>query len=194
MGADLRGHKGSAGIARIALLLGSALLASCAQSAVPPSNTEPPTAPSLSAQPSPSLSTSSPAATSASAAPSTLAGAVDALADALERSDWNAIAATIGPEGWNAGFHASGGTNDMAPPAAVSWLRARAEGDRLNVVVERRPEPIGDGRNTLQSTWRGFNAYMTTPNRTPVQGVQLILSSQGGRWYWRTGVFGGPAS
>jgi hypothetical protein len=170
------------------------LLVACAPvspaSATPtPTLTSSPAA-STAARASPTPSTALPTATREAA---TVEGAIDELASALERSDWNALAAAIGPEGWNAGFYAGGGTNDMPATAAMSWLRARAENDRLTVSVDRRGQTTSDGRTVLTSRWRDFNAYMTTPNRTPVQTVQLVLSRQGERWYWRTGSFGGPA-
>ena len=120
---------------------------------------------------------------------------IEDLASALERSDWAAVRRALASK-WNPGFYSGEGTRDQSPDEAIAWLQQRADNGRLDVQVDRRPTPANDGtdRQMLNSTWRGFNAYMTTPNRTPVQGVTLYLNNEGGRWLWRTGVFGGPAS
>jgi hypothetical protein len=133
-------------------------------------------------------STATPAATRSS-----LQEGIDELASALERSDWVAIRGALAPK-WNPGFYSGEGTRDLNPDEAIAWLQQRAENGRLDVTVERQSAPTNDGtdRQQLSSTWRGFNAYMTTPNRTPVQKVNIYLSNEGGRWLWRTGVFGGP--
>ncbi len=141
----------------------------------------------------PPLPSSAVSSSPSQASRATAEQSIDELADALESSSWGKIRDLIAPTGWSAGFSGAEGTRRMAPDEAVQWLRARASNDKLVVNVDRRPVLSSGGRPYVWSLWTDFNAYMTTPNRTPRQRVQLLFNRVGDLWYWNLAVFGTPA-
>lgn len=114
----------------------------------------------------------------------------DALADALERSDYSALERLVTPEGWTAGFYQGEADPRRTPAETIEFLRSRQKGAMLQVAVQRRPlfqresyQPAGE--LYLRSTWRDWGL-------DAVQNVDLMLQRESSGWRWSGALFRSP--
>lgn len=115
---------------------------------------------------------------------------VDALAAALERSDFAAIPQVLNRKcWWQVAFKGQTEAEALAPAKVVDWLRARAAGGKLDVTVERRPlQPrfggLPPGGFYVLSTWTGF------ADKATLRAVLTVGEEADGTWRWTGALFG----
>jgi hypothetical protein len=129
---------------------------------------------------------SAPVATTAPGPRATAEQAADALAAALQASDFAALEPLITPNGFNWAKSGSGGLTPKSPQETIEFLRAES-GGRLQITVASRPikaSTVPWGPRAIESTWRGFG-------NVPQQAIDLVLHEVGGRWYWAGGFITG---
>lgn len=170
------------------IFVGVAPAASPARPTASPLPTSAIVTPSLPAVTSAPPATSAPAfATTAPGAwPTTAEQAANALASALQSSDFAALEPLVTPNGFNWAKSGSGGLAPKSPQEAIQFLRAES-GGRLQVTVSSRPikaSAVPWGPRAIESTWRGFG-------NVPQQAIDLVLHEVGGRWYWAGGYITG---
>jgi len=106
----------------------------------------------------------------------------DALAAALQESDFAVIERLVSPNGFNWARSGSGGLATKTPQETVQFLRAESGGS-LNVAVQARPlapSPVPWGAQSIGSAWRNFG-------NVAEQAIVLVLEQVGERWYWAGG-------
>lgn len=114
----------------------------------------------------------------------------DALGDALEASDYTVIRGLIDPDGFIYQLNNTGGSTPITPDQAVDRFKRGTTDGQLRVTVKRRPIGLRtqlqpDGDRFITSTWLQYDGKAT-------QGVDLILKTETGRWFWRSALFGTP--
>jgi hypothetical protein len=114
----------------------------------------------------------------------------DALGDALEASDYTVIRGLVDPDGFIYQLNNTGGSTPITLDQAIDRFKRGTTDGKLRVTVQRRP--IGtrtqfqpDGDRFITSVWFDYDGKAS-------QNVVLMLKTETGRWYWRSGLFGTP--
>ncbi len=121
-------------------------------------------------------------------APRAAEAAVDALADALERSDYAALDKLVKRKCWWLTAVQGQEATWVVPSKLSDWLRARTTDGKLKVTVERRPllvavRGLPPGQFSVVSRWSDFDGR-------PAQVAQMVIGEEDGVWRWTGALFG----